>query len=421
MATAIELHAACRRVTLSAPLCSGRLSVAVCESGQGIGSSSQLTVFLSKRKQRAGEPIPASMSTEAPAEPVTASTTVSETMEQPAGGESALVKAMKAMNSRSAPVLPNTCLCSLNGQTTTCAAVDRSLNNIAIGIPDHNAIDLLSFKDFKKGRGGDYDDKKTRLRGHTDSICDISFIPDSSLILSSSTDCTIRIWESVKETDSHQKAVYTGHLYPVWSISVSPFALYFASASADTTAKLWTTDRTFPIRVFASHTSEVNCVRFHPNCNYIATASSDRSVRLWSVNDAKCIRMFPGHRTAVYSLSFSPDGQFLASAGDDNCIKVWDLRSSNVAKELRGHTDTIKSLEWNSDASLLVSASLDASLRIWDMTSLSAAGPKSGGEKKWTGSGSQVVSTPLAAIETKHRMIRTQFSSHNVLFAFGLK
>lgn len=362
-------------------------------------------------------------------EPSTTTMTAPEVKDQqPASsdmGESVLLKAIKAMNSKSTPVLPNTCLCSLNGQTTTSAAVDRNINNIAIGIQDHNSIDLWSFKDFKKQNresGNASDRMSIRMKGHTDSICDISFIPDSPLLLSSSTDCTIRIWDTRKdEHQSHQKAIYNGHLYPVWSISVSPFALYFASASGDTTAKLWTTDRTFPIRVFASHTSDINCVRFHPNCNYIATASSDRSVRLWSVNDAKCIRMFPGHKSGVYSVAFSPDGQYLASAGDDHCIKVWDLRTSNVSKELRGHTATIKCLQWNDDSSLLVSASYDSTLRMWDMTSLSSTGTKSGGEKKSSSSGCQVISTPLAVIETKHRMIRTDFSSHNLLFAIGLK
>lgn len=347
-----------------------------------------------------------------------------EVKEQVVDHEAALLKAIKAVNNKSPPPIPNTCLCSFDGQRVTCAAGDWRFNHIAYGIKDLNCIDFIAFKDFRGTSEATVAEKRLRLTGHSNTVTDLTFIPDSPYLLSSSTDCSIRLWDTRREEETHLKAVYENHLYPVWCVTLSPMSLYFASASADTTAKLWTTDSLVPIRIFASHESDVNCIRFHPNCNYVATGSTDRSVRLWSVNDGKCIRMFPGHKAPVFSVAFSPDGQFLASAGDDGCIKIWDLRSSNLLKEIRAHNQTISHLEWSPDGSLLVSSSLDASMKMWDTSSLSSiTTSKSGNEKKWTTpTSSQFSSTPLLSVDTKQqRVIKSQFSCNNLLFAFALK
>ena len=330
--------------------------------------------------------------------------------------DSGLLKAIRAVSQKCPPATPNIVLCSLP-QAATAAAADHRIDNIAYGVSGTNQIEYVSCKDWKDG-GDQQSDKKKKLYGHTDAVCDLQFVQNTHL-LSASVDCSIRLWDvSDSETSGQMKAVYQNHMYPVWSIAVSPLALYFASASRDTTAKLWTTDRLFPIRVFAFHKSDVNCVKFHPNCDYIATASSDHSVRLWSVNDAKCVRSFAGHKSSVHALAFSPDGQFLASAGDDHCIKIWDIKTSNILKEFRSHTGTITSLEWNSDSTILISASLDQSVRVWDTTSIPSL---KANDKKCNPNTSPFSSTPLAHIDTKHRMLRTQFSHNNLVVAFGIK
>ena len=45
-------------------------------------------------------------------------------------------------------------------------------------------------------------------------------------------------------------------------VAYSPIDVHFASASMDHTARLWTTDLTFPLRLFAGHTSHINVGRY---------------------------------------------------------------------------------------------------------------------------------------------------------------
>ena len=122
----------------------------------------------------------------------------------------------------------------------------------------------------------------------------------------------------------------------------SPVGVHFATASYDRTARLWSCDVTYPIRMFAGHSSSVdvsepvclsgvhsrwmctsrllvfaNCrsvfgccyrtvcsycvqvVRFHGNCNYIATGSSDHTCRLWDVQSGQCVRLFSNSKVWV--------------------------------------------------------------------------------------------------------------------------
>ena len=49
-----------------------------------------------------------------------------------------------------------------------------------------------------------------------------------------------------------------GHTYPVWALDISQQGQYFASGSQDRTAKLWMFDRTYPLRILAGHTADVD-------------------------------------------------------------------------------------------------------------------------------------------------------------------
>ncbi|XP_006824247.1 TAF5-like RNA polymerase II p300/CBP-associated factor-associated factor 65 kDa subunit 5L [Saccoglossus kowalevskii] len=202
------------------------------------------------------------------------------------------------------------------------------------------------------------------LRGHSGPVYAACFTVDSSHLLSSSEDTTVRLWDLDTYTN---KVVYQGHNYPIWDMDTGSVGPYFATASQDHTARLWTLDRNYPLRIFAGHLMDVDCVRFHPNCNYIATGSSDRTVRLWSVQDGKCVRLFTGHKGTVFSLAFSPNGKFLASSGEDRKVKLWDLGSGNMVKELSGHQDNVYSLNFSNDSTMLASGGLDNTIRVWDV------------------------------------------------------
>ncbi|XP_063098832.1 TAF5-like RNA polymerase II p300/CBP-associated factor-associated factor 65 kDa subunit 5L [Cavia porcellus] len=244
-----------------------------------------------------------------------------------------------------------------------CSVKLKSEPHIADVSQVHLACDLLEQEEVEEGSIGT---EVKLLRGHAGPVYSVRFLPDSTGLLSSSEDTSIRFWDLNTFTNTVR---YEGHAYPVWDLDVSPYNLYFASCSVDRTARLWTFDRTYPLRILAGHLADVDCIKFHPNSNYLATGSTDQTVRLWDAQQGSSVRLFTGHHGSVLALAFSPNGKYLASAGEDQGLKLWDLASGTLYKDLRGHEDNITSLTFSSDSALVASASMDNSVRVWDIQS----------------------------------------------------
>ena len=51
-----------------------------------------------------------------------------------------------------------------------------------------------------------------------------------------------------------------------YTLPCSPVDVYFVSCSHDTTARLWSCDLTYPLRIFAGHTSGVNVSVYNNMC-----------------------------------------------------------------------------------------------------------------------------------------------------------
>ncbi|KAL4159807.1 hypothetical protein PRNP1_000380 [Phytophthora ramorum] len=212
------------------------------------------------------------------------------------------------------------------------------------------------------------DEKMAVLRGHSSAVYGASFSPDNRFALTASADSTVRLWSLAAKSNL---VVYRSHQgAPVWDVTFAPLGYYFATCSMDRTARLWSTDHVTPLRVFAGHLSDVDCVRFHPNHNYLATGSSDKTVRLWDVQSGKCVRVFTGHFRGVQCLAFSRNGRYLASSGEDQYINIWDLQAGKRLETLMGHKAMVTSLDFSQESSILASGGMDSTVRLWDMKAL---------------------------------------------------
>uniref|UniRef100_A0A061QQU2 Transcription initiation factor TFIID subunit 5 n=1 Tax=Tetraselmis sp. GSL018 TaxID=582737 RepID=A0A061QQU2_9CHLO len=216
-----------------------------------------------------------------------------------------------------------------------------------------------------KGRDGIAGRHSTCLWGHSGPVFAVSWAAGERYLLSSSADCTVRLWSS--ELSSNLIA-YRGHTHAVWSVEASPHGHYFASASADRTARIWSTERHQALRLLVGHQSDVDVVSWHPSCNYVVTGSSDTTVRLWHSQSGACARILVGHRSAVCSLSVSPCGRHLASGSVDGVICIWDLNEGRRLTQVKGHDGPVWSLQHTRGlrSPLLASGGADSSLKLWD-------------------------------------------------------
>jgi len=128
----------------------------------------------------------------------------------------------------------------------------------------------------------------TSLVGHSDTVFDLALISTSNLLVSSSLDKAIRLWDLTTNTC---KFTLQGHNSAVYGLKVI--------------------------------SSEV-----------LASASDDRTIKLWSIKDGSLIRTLTGHTgTILWSLDLY-DSQTLVSGSFDQTIKFWDWQTGECLSTL---------------------------------------------------------------------------------------
>jgi WD40 repeat protein len=241
------------------------------------------------------------------------------------------------------------------------------------------------------------------LREHAGEVKSIAFFPDSSKMISSSKDTTIRMWDTrtgrpigdpqqntgnvycatvspdgsqiascswneirLRDVDAggHLDESLRGHTHKVRWVAYSLDGSRIASCSDDCKIRVWDANTGEEIGIpLAGHTNNINCVAFSRD-GTLASASSDRTVRIWDIQNGYAT--LHGHGGQVLSVAWSPDATLLASGSADHLIHLWEGQTRGLIFELQGHISDVTSVAFSPDGLKLASASEDKTIRLWD-------------------------------------------------------
>jgi WD40 repeat protein len=185
------------------------------------------------------------------------------------------------------------------------------------------------------------------LQGHEGEVNSVSWDPTGTLLLSSSDDCTVKIWSAssgdiLHDLIDHEKEVLTAR----WS-GTGPctehhkFPLFIATGSTDTTVKLFDPNSGHCLHTLTQHTHPVSQLAFAPKQQLLATASHER-VFIWSLSTGTLLKTFknlgdpliqtPNHIPlgqvgGLNDLAFDSKGEQLAVSYADGMTYVIDLQT----------------------------------------------------------------------------------------------
>ena len=83
--------------------------------------------------------------------------------------------------------------------------------------------------------------------------------------------------------DGVQVRVFKGHTNWVNAVAISPDDKLLLTGSSDRTVRLWHLDTAELAREYVGHSRVVNAVGFRPGKNQVVSAGEDDEIRFWSI------------------------------------------------------------------------------------------------------------------------------------------
>jgi WD40 repeat protein len=205
------------------------------------------------------------------------------------------------------------------------------------------------------------------LSGHRAGVTSIVQHPDPNVLLTGSSDGTIRVWNL---PEARVLRTVDGHDGTHGVNAMLPDGWRAVFASTDNTLVVWDTATGRRLRTLTGHDGMVTQVAVVGR-HLVASSSVDATIRLWDINIGKQVRVLRGHRGAVSDLAVARQGELLVSGGADKILRTWNLESDDGSTAMEGHEGAIMHIIVNRDGSRAVTAGFDEEypLRFWDLDS----------------------------------------------------
>ncbi|KGN48567.1 WD40 repeat-containing protein HOS15 [Cucumis sativus] len=213
---------------------------------------------------------------------------------------------------------------------------------------------------------------RSTLSKHKGPIFSLKWNKKGDYLLTGSCDKTAIVWDVKAEEWKQQFEFHSGPTLDVdWRNNVS-----FATSSTDNMIYVCKIGETRPIKTFAGHQGEVNCVKWDPTGSLLASCSDDITAKIWSMKQDKYVYDLREHSKEIYTIRWSPTGPgtnnpnqqlVLASASFDSTVKLWDVELGKLICSLNGHREPVYSVAFSPNGEYLASGSLDKSMHIWSL------------------------------------------------------
>ena len=148
------------------------------------------------------------------------------------------------------------------------------------------------------------------LEGHSDEVNVVAIAPDNRTALSSSDDCTLKLWDLAAGEELDTLEGHTG----VSVVAIAPDSRTALSGSGDGTLKLWDLATGKELRTLKGHSDPVNAVAILPDSRTALSGSENRTLKLWDLAMGEVLATFTAD-APINCCAIAADGRIVV-AGD---------------------------------------------------------------------------------------------------------
>ncbi|KAJ3402012.1 hypothetical protein HDU80_005508 [Chytriomyces hyalinus] len=206
-----------------------------------------------------------------------------------------------------------------------------------------------------------------KVEGHLESINSVIFHKDASMLLTSSADKSIKVWNLGEEGAELVQSI-DGHHFGMRPLCISPDGNFVASATSSNVFKLWSlTEPGTCLAEIDAHEQNVSSLCFSPDSSLVASASYDCTVKICNVIGADVVATLDGHFGFATALDFSPDGAILATGAGDGTVRICETQSFTVVHSFAANSKGVYSLKFANEGSILEVTDTDKKVTLWSV------------------------------------------------------
>ncbi|KAL3981510.1 WD domain G-beta repeat family protein [Acanthocheilonema viteae] len=162
---------------------------------------------------------------------------------------------------------------------------------------------------------------------------------------------------------------FKGHERRVTSISVSCNGAFFATTSTDCTVRIWNFSIDEAVHVMKPHKGRVTCSLITSDCKYIITGGTDSCANVISVENWEVVQSFKDHTGTIVSLALASNDEFLVTGSGEFVVIVWNLSTGELAVRLAGLMAPVSCITMTSNDAFVIVACKDETLKVFGTVS----------------------------------------------------
>lgn len=190
----------------------------------------------------------------------------------------------------------------------------------------------------------------------------LNFSSDDLMLVSSTTDNNIRIWNTHNDKLLHVFVDSYSNISIINTAIFVPKKKCIVSGDSNGNIRIWDMEN-LTYNIMATHSGMVYNILYTQNNEYMISSHADGNIYIWKTKDYKLINIIKYDNDAIKSMNCSLDNKHIAYVSMDKTVKICDLNTFRLVLNI---DENAIDITFSHDNKYIIIATLDNYIKIYD-------------------------------------------------------